>query len=186
MRTTLFIAAALALRIAGAQSTAPADGGQGDLAAATPDQETERLFHEGEKAARAGDATKAISLYGQVLERDPDHLNALLQRGACHIRLKDHAAAVADFTAVIQRKSDHQWAYTSRGCSYLKLGKTEEAIRDLDIAIGLDAKDQEAWNNRGWAFKAQGRMDAACRDWKTSKKMGNAEARIILENNRCK
>jgi hypothetical protein len=29
-------------------------------------------------------------------------------------------------------------------------------------------------------------MDAACQDWTTSRKMGNAEARIILTNNRCK
>jgi len=182
-RTIITFGAAWLLNGAWAQSNVQ---GTGDLALVPPDQETERLFHEGEKAARSGDAAKAIGFYDRGLERDPNHLNAWLQRGASHIRLKDYATAVNDFTEVIERKSDHQWAFTSRGCAYLKLGRNDEALRDLDTAIELDPKDQEAWNNRGWAYKAMGRMDTACRDWKTSKKMGNAEARIILENNHCK
>jgi hypothetical protein len=29
-------------------------------------------------------------------------------------------------------------------------------------------------------------MVGACADWKTSQKLGNSEAKIIRENNRCK
>ena len=52
--------------------------------------------------------------------------------------------------------------------------------------LSLDPTDQEAFNNRGWSYKGKGDMKAACRDWKESRKMGNAEAKIILSNNRCK
>ena len=172
----LTLAAACALHGAPAQQ----------LAMAAPDKETEALFKEGEQAYNSGGYGKAIALFTQVLERDPDHLNAYLQRGFCHSLQREYDAAVADFTAVIQRKNDHLWAYTSRGSAYSRLGKHDLAMRDFDQVLTLDPKNQEAYNNRGWTKKAQGDMEGACDDWKTSKKMGNAEAKIILQNNRCK
>ncbi|MEO8590536.1 MAG: tetratricopeptide repeat protein [Flavobacteriales bacterium] len=147
---------------------------------------TEEIFQAGERAYRAGDQTTAIALYNQVLELDPEHINAHLQRGFCHTLLKEYDKAVADFTSVIERKPDHLWAYTSRGSAYNKLGRQDEAIADFDHVIALDPKNEEAFNNRGWARKAKGDPAGACKDWKASQRMGNAEARIILSNNRCK
>lgn len=157
-----------------------------DMVQAMPEKETEQLFHDGEKAYNRGGYDKAIDLFSQVLALDRDHLNAYLQRGFCHSLQQEYAAAVDDFTAVIERKGDHLWAYTSRGSAYNKLGKYDLAMRDFDTVIGLDAKSEEAYNNRGWTRKSLGDADGACKDWKTSKKLGNAEAKIILNNNRCK
>lgn len=146
----------------------------------------EELFQAGERAYRSGDHATAINLYTQVLAIDRDHMNAYLQRGFCHTLLKDYEKAAADFTAAIERKPDHLWAYTSRGSAYNKIGRHDEAIADFDRVIAIDPKNEEAFNNRGWARKAKGDMAGACKDWKASQKMGNAEARIILSNNRCK
>lgn len=157
-----------------------------DVAQAIPDKETEQLFRDGEKAYNSGGYAKAIELYSQVLSRDPENVNAYLQRGSCYNLQRDYAAAVEDFTEVIERKSDHLWAYTSRGSAYNRLGKYDLALRDFDTVIGLDPKNEEAYNNRGWTRKSLNDVPGACKDWKTSKKLGNAEARIILENNRCK
>jgi len=150
------------------------------------DPETEALFRQGEKAYKGGSYIEAIGLFDQVLARDPEHLNAYLQRGFCHSLQHQYEAAVQDFTAVIQRKSDHLWAYTSRGSAYNRLGKYDLALADFEQVLAIDPKNQEAYNNRGWTHKSLGDLDAACADWKTSKKMGNAEAKIILTNNRCK
>lgn len=147
---------------------------------------TESLFQAGEQAYRNGDHAKAITLFTEVLAQDKENLNAYLQRGFCHSLQQQYDKAVADFTAVVQRKPDHLWAYTSRGSAYNKLGKPELAKADFDKVLTIDPKDQEAYNNRGWAHKAMGDMPAACKDWNTSRKMGNAEAKIILTNNRCK
>lgn len=158
-----------------------------DLAqAGAPNAEVEQLFREGEKAYNSGGYAKAIGYFDQVLARDSEHLNAYLQRGFCYSLQRDYAKAVADFTQVIARKNDHLWAYTSRGSAYNKLEKYDLALRDFDTVIGLDPKNQEAYNNRGWTRKATGDMTGACMDWKTSQKMGNGEAKIIRENNRCK
>lgn len=160
--------------------------GAQQLAMATPDKETQDLFKSGEQAYNSGGYAKAIDLFTQVLQRDPDNLNAFLQRGFCRSLQHEYEAAAADFTEVIARKNDHLWAYTSRGSAYSRLGKNDLALRDFDKVLALDPKNQEAYNNRGWTRKAMGDIEGACSDWKTSKKMGNAEARIILGNNRCK
>ncbi len=146
----------------------------------------EEVFRTGEQAYRAGDHERAIVAYDAVLAKDAEHLNAYLQRAFCHAILNDHISAVSDLNAVIQRKPDHLWAYTCRSASLAKLGRHQEAIADLNRVLELDPRNEEAYNNRGWSHKALGDQDAACRDWNTSRKMGNAEARIILTNNRCK
>lgn len=156
------------------------------LLAATAQDEVGDAYAQGEKAYRNGDHQEAIGYFSKVLSLDGENLNAYLQRGFCNTILKQYAAAVADFTSVIERKGDHIWAFTSRGSAYAKLGDHQKAMADFDQAIALDPKNEEAYNNRGWSRKALGDIGGACADWKASKKMGNGEARIILENNRCK
>lgn len=156
-----------------------------DVATATSDG-TEAIFNDAVRAYNAGNYEKAIGLFSEVIARDPDHLNAYLQRGFCHSLQRQYESAVADFSAVITRKPDHLWAYTSRGSAYGKWGKQDLAIQDFNRVLELDPKNQEAYNNRGWALKAQGKHKEACSDWQASRKLGNAEAKIILQNNRCK
>lgn len=146
----------------------------------------DELYNAGDKAYRSGDHATAIAFFNQVIEREPDHLNAHLQRGFCQGLTGAYEKAVQDFTAVIERKADHTWAYTSRGSAYNKLGEHELAIADFSKVIALDPKNEEAYNNRGQARKATGDMAGACKDWGASKRLGNAEARIIMTNNRCK
>lgn len=147
---------------------------------------TVELYKGGERAYRSGDYETAVLMFSRVIEIDADHTNALLQRGFCHSIRKEYQQAIEDFTAVIALKPDHSWAYTSRGSAYSKMGRHVEARADFDKVLELDPGNAEALNNRGWTRKAQGDTEGACEDWKSSRRMGNAEARIILENNRCK
>lgn len=147
---------------------------------------TSELFKSGERAYRSGEFETAILLFSRVIEIDEDHSNAHLQRGFCYSMRKEYQDAIDDFTAVIEMKPDHAWAYMSRGSALAKLGRQDEARADFDKVLDLDPGNAEALNNRGWTRKAQGDIEGACEDWKSSKRMGNAEARIILQNNRCK
>ena len=174
LRTLLLLSAFLLIR------ALPAQEMQSSADAA------EDLFHQGERAYNSGGYGQAIQFYTQVLELDPEYLNAYLQRGFCHSLQREYAEAVTDFSSVISRKQDHLWAYTSRGSAYGKLGKQELAIQDFNTVLQLDPRNQEAYNNRGWAKKASGDPKSACADWAASRKMGNAEAKIILKNNQCK
>ena len=99
--------------------------------------------------------------------------------------LQQYENAVADYTVVIKHDNKQVWSYISRGSAYNKLKKYEKALADFNVALNLDPENQEAYNNRGWAKKFLGDKSGACKDWKTSKKKGNKEAKIILKNNGC-
>ena len=157
-----------------------------DLAEASTTEANGTLYKEGEQAYRSGAYAKACGIFTEVLRNDPENLNAYLHRGFCFTLQREYVKAIADFSAVIDRKGDHLWAYTSRGSAYAKLNKHDLAMRDFDRVLALDPKNEEAYNNRGWSKKALGDLKGACTDWKTSRRMGNAESKIILENNRCK
>lgn len=156
------------------------------LADNTQPHDSEKVFSAGERAYRNGDLALAINLFDRVLMQDPDHINAYLQRGFSYSLNKEYERAVQDFTAVIERKADHQWAYMSRGSALVRLERHAEALSDFNMVLSLDPRNEEAYNNRGWAYKGLEELEAACKDWKSSHRLGNAEARIILSNTRCK
>lgn len=154
--------------------------------ASKPPADAEVMFKTGEAAYRSGDHKGAILYFTESLKANPAHLNAYLQRGFCYSLLKEYDKAVEDFSSVIGHKNDHVWAYISRGSAYNKLKKYDLALNDFNKVLALEPKNEEAYNNRGWAFKGKDDMKSACKDWKTSKKFGNAEAKIILGNSGCK
>ncbi|HQV51480.1 MAG: tetratricopeptide repeat protein [Flavobacteriales bacterium] len=178
MKTLLITTAAISLSLSiNAQSYADAS---------KPPADAEVMFKTGEAAYRSGDHKGAILYFSEALKANPDHVNAYLQRGFCYSLLKQYANAAADFSSVITRQKDHVWAYISRGSAYNKLEQFDLALNDFNKVLELEPKNEEGYNNRGWAYKGKDDMKSACKDWKTSKKFGNAEAKIILINTGCK
>ncbi len=152
-------------------------------------QDIEGMFKQGEQKKMAGDYHTAIGFYTKVLNSQPDHLNALLQRAFCHSIEKNYQGAIDDYTKVIAAHPEHIWAYISRGSANNKLNKFAVALPDFDKALSLNPENeeaQEALNNRGWAKQGLNDHDGACKDWNESKKKGNEEAKIILKNTHCK
>ncbi len=152
-------------------------------------QDIAGMFNQGEQKKNSGDYHTAIGFYTKVLNSEPAHLNALLQRAFCYSIEKNYQAAIDDYTKVIAAHPDHIWAYISRGSAYNKLKKFDVALTDFDKALSLNPASeeaQEALNNRGWAKEGLNDHDGACKDWNESKKKGNEEAKIILKNTHCK
>jgi tetratricopeptide (TPR) repeat protein len=149
-------------------------------------QDSERLQRQGDLHFENGDYQKAHDAYSMALAQDPENMNALLQRALTGSILNDYEGAVADYTQVLSKQPKHVFSYISRGSALNKLKRFDEALADFEMALSIDPKNQEAFNNRGWAKNGLGRPQDACDDWKASKKLGNAEASIILKNNRCK
>lgn len=156
------------------------------LADSNAPKDIQKLFLAGEKAQRSGDHQLAADLFEQVLRVDAGHVNAYLQRGWAYSMNKQYEPAVRDFSAAIALEPENQYAYISRASAYNRLERFKEALVDLDQVISMDPKNEEALNNRGWARKGLGDLPAACKDWRTSKRLGSAEAKIILSNTPCK
>jgi len=129
---------------------------------------------------------EAIKDFNAAMQKDPKCLDAYLKRAFCYSKNGNFQAAIDDYTKVIELKPDNSYAYVSRGSAKNKLKMFKEAMADFDKALQLKPDDCEAYNNRGFAKKGLGDDDGACKDWHYSKKKGNDEAKIILQNNRCK
>lgn len=149
-------------------------------------QDAEAVFNQAENEFAVGNYQEAEQLYTQVLSLDSENMNAYLRRGFSRSVLKDYQLAVEDYSVVIDKHPEHPFAYLSRGSAFNKLEDWDAALADFNRVLSLDPKNQEAYNNRGWAKHGKGLYKEACQDWKTSRKLGNEEAKIILKNNSCK
>ncbi|MBI4648042.1 MAG: tetratricopeptide repeat protein [Bacteroidia bacterium] len=156
------------------------------LSGAAFTQDAEAYFKQAEVKSSIADYQAAVDLYSKVIQADPEYINAYLRRAFCYSILKEYEKCISDYTKVIEQNPQHTMAYLSRGSAYNKLEKYDKAIADFNQVLELDPKDQEAYNNRGWAKKAKGDKEGACDDWTKSKRLGNAEAKLILKNNHCK
>lgn len=149
-------------------------------------QDAEKVFNKAENLFASGEYEEAEKLYTQVISLDEKNMNAYLRRGFCRSVLKKYEEAVADYTFVVEKHPKHPFAYLSRGSAYNKMEKWQDALIDFNMVLNIDPKNQEAYNNRGWTKNGMGLYKEACQDWKTSRKLGNEEAKIILKNNNCK
>ena len=149
-------------------------------------QNAEGTFNKAEDLFANGMYQEASELYSKVIAADAENVNAYLRRGFCNSVLQNYDGAIEDFSFVIDKHSKHPFAYLSRGSAYNKKEEFKTALIDFERVLNIDPKNQEAYNNRGWAKSGLGLFKEACKDWKTSKKLGNEEAKIILKNNHCK
>lgn len=132
---------------------------------------------------RLGLLDKASGNYGsarmnfdRVVQDAPDHLAALMERGACKALLGDSVGARADLDLAVQKAPRDPVAWNSHGYYVHALrGDHRSAIADYDKAIKLDPNYSYAFNNRGWSYYKLGDKDKALRNINLAgkKKRGN-------------
>jgi tetratricopeptide (TPR) repeat protein len=148
-------------------------------------QEAADLIEKGQREVQNGEYEAALIEFNKAIDADAEYLDAYVQRAFVYSMLKEYEKAIIDYTKLIELNPNFATAYLSRGSAFNKLELFDKALVDFDKVIILDPLNSEAYNNRGWSKKGLGDKDGACSDWKTSKKMGNGEAKIILKNNQC-
>jgi len=127
-----------------------------------------------------GNYERAIAAYTDYLQKHPKGsyvLNALYNRGECHLILKDYASALKDYDAVI-----------SKGQSQMYLRALEKAAiisyndaSDFEKALQYYSKLMEVANNDNMRYEAQlGAMRSAHRANKLSQAAGYAQT--LLNN----
>lgn len=149
-------------------------------------EEAKALVKKGFEKISNGNYANAILDFNEAIQKDPVCLDAYVKRAFCYGATNSYKEALEDYNKVIKLSPGLENAYVSRGSMKNKLKLFKEAMVDFDKAIQLKPDDCEAYNNRGWARKGLGDDDGACKDWRYSKKKGNHEAKIILENTHCK
>lgn len=109
---------------------------------------------------RAGRWTDAETLYRRILEREPEHLDALSLLGACLAQSGRPAEAIPLLQRAAERRPDLA-NLANLGNALHATGRPEEALRRIDRALLLDDRVAELHVNRANVLRDLGRYDAA-------------------------
>jgi tetratricopeptide (TPR) repeat protein len=106
----------------------------------------------------------SISLWDQVLEKEPDVNIAGVNRGIAYMKRGQLDKALSDFTRVISSRPDAK-AFYHRAIVFTKLNLLPQAIADYSAAIAVNPSFYDAYNNRGVLLERQGQDDKALADY---------------------
>ncbi len=104
---------------------------------------------------------EALESYDRALELDPNHVNALANRGLALHELERFEEVLENCDRVLVLDPKHVGALRNRGAALLRLERFDEALESLDRALALDPKHVNALANQGVALLSLGRFDEA-------------------------
>jgi tetratricopeptide (TPR) repeat protein len=108
-----------------------------------------------------GEWHKAETLWGSVLSRDPDNIEALNDMGLVAGQRKQYPEAVGFFQRVIALMPNLSDPHRNLGVAYRLMGMPGPAERELRKAVELRPLDYLPLNDLGRLFLAEGRMSEA-------------------------
>lgn len=129
------------------------------------DYTAEDYFYLGLTFEQRGDFRKAIEVYSQAIESDPQYANAYNNRAVSKRASDDLDGAIADYNQAIDLNPQHAPAYNNRGIAKYHSGDYQGAITDFDQAINLNPLDAEVYNNRGMAKYYSSNLNEAVADF---------------------
>ncbi|MFM1886002.1 MAG: Beta-barrel assembly-enhancing protease [Pseudomonadota bacterium] len=86
----------------------------------------------------------SAQVFGQTLQTDPLHLDALTGRGYALMQAKQLPAAEADLRKVIAKAPDRAEAWTGLGITLYRAERRDEALQALEKALTLDPANGDA------------------------------------------
>jgi tetratricopeptide (TPR) repeat protein len=107
-------------------------------------QELIALFRAGQQNMQAGRFEQASEEFRQVLQLQPDLVEARVDLGLAYHALGDYARAVAELGQAARQRADLLPANLFLGISYLKLGSPEKAVPPLHRALAIEPSSREA------------------------------------------
>jgi protein O-GlcNAc transferase len=110
---------------------------------------------------RAGQLDRAAQIYGQILEADANHADALHLLGVIAHQWGQHGAAIEHIERAIRLKGNQAAFHNNLAEAYRALGKSANAIASYQRALQLKPDYAEAHNNLATAFQALGRIPEA-------------------------
>lgn len=132
--------------------------------------EVSALFARAVEVSRRNMA-EGVLLYSDVLDAEPDRIEALLARGRLHLDLGDYPAAISDFLkaeGMAPRDPDVQVAIGDLFYGRKDYGK---AVSYFNRALGIDGDHALALARRGMAYYYRRQFNAAVEDLERAKQL---------------
>ena len=103
-----------------------------------------------------GSFTRVVALLNQVIQEDPQVIDAWFMRGTKYLAHGDLEKAVADYKQTLSLKPDYDLAVSNLAQAYRRMGNDEAALAGFERYLQLDPKDPfvhyqmgEIWLDRG-------------------------------------
>ena len=139
--------------------------GCGLLAVACGNDAPEALFADALAAQEAGALDRAISRYDKLLDTDPAHGGARLNRGIARLSLGQPDAALADFDELLEGNPTDADALLNRGAALQELDRLDDAVAAYDRLLDVQPDNVTAWSNRADIWASVQQWDRAAADY---------------------
>ncbi|ETW10253.1 hypothetical protein H310_00603 [Aphanomyces invadans] len=130
----------LYLAVAGAAAVSSTD------AAALPKADIGKVTVAAENAFASGDMKKAIALYSQILDVDPNE-RLYYKRYRAYLADRKYTSALADLTSAVTVKPTYTQGYLQRGRLNVMIGNCADAVHDFTKVMSLDPNNASGNDN---------------------------------------
>ena len=127
----------------------------------------ELFYRRGRILAMQGNYRLAKRDLAEALQRDPDHLGALLSMGDTLFDERDYERAVVLYDRALKQRDDLSLAHYRKGQALIYLKQTQEAIREIERAHALDLKEAKSHEELAFLYRDVGNSGSAIRHFKT-------------------
>ncbi len=131
-----------------------------EILATTPDH-ADALHLLGAIAAKRGEGSSAIDLFGRALAAKPDFAKAHSNLGAVLLRQGDTEQAIDHIEKAIELAPDMADAHNNLGTAFLKCARLEDAEKAFVRAIEAAPDDTLAYSNLGALLVRHGKVEEA-------------------------
>ena len=140
-------------------------------------------YAEGMEAFIKGDFSKSEALFSNMLDRAPNHKQALVSRGAARLNDERPGEAIDDFNRAIEMDPSYARAYHLRGLAHEKQGAFSTAIDDFGRALELDPDYGAAYYSRASLLTRMGRNEDAAADMQMVAQMTQRNVTAFANDN---
>lgn len=114
---------------------------------------------------RGDDYEEIVEACTELLESDPQNIDAYFSRAYAHVELGNYEEAIIDYTKLLLMRPKEAFAYNNRGIAYLQLEEFEAAISDFNRAILLRPNNPSGYLSRGYAYWQMDEDERAAPDY---------------------
>lgn len=106
-----------------------------------------------------------ISLYSDVIEKNPTYAMAYNNRGYLYYSKGNLQSAISDYDKAINVEPGFILSYYNRALAYHQAGKIHEAVNDCNAALKIDQDHHDLLYLRGYFLNKTGKYHEAIRDF---------------------
>jgi tetratricopeptide (TPR) repeat protein len=160
-------------------------GGQKEITAAAPQpsplrrpapagpRDLQERFLAAVRAEEAGEKPRAIALYEEILNLDPDYAAACINLGTIYFHLRQYGRAEELYRRATMADPGYVLAYFDLGNVLDELERLNESIAAYVKAVTLSPAYADAHYNLALAYERSGQERPALRHWRAYVKLDN-------------